>query len=542
MNNNPEELEENLYNKTKNQFLDLKNLFTSNEIKVIDIQFLERLVNQLNNKELEKEIIKLKKIFKINDNKYDKYIYEELMILKNRKNMSYLLNNIIFYLDGFNIHKNKIHFLRDNLKDVVDNLKINNENLLSSLLSINKHLKNMKLNILNDYSCRKTQSILNYMYFYPELLNFILIHDIKTNLEMKDYIHSEKDIFNDFDMNQLSSIIEFIQTLKKYKDQQEKEMVMIVDERKILDNLIDVTCQNCYKSLDKYFQNISFLFHNYFENHIINIYKKCIIHLEYSELYFLLSQNFNYEAKFNYNNINFVENSKGLSQMCNVLQFIQEYYNNCEYDSKLEYYFKCCCGLKKIFFEINEIICELNKNPLKKRSYEINIKNGEVLNCDAESCRFSMESGNNESYKYLLDSSNSTNSISYNRSKYQNKVNDVKSLLSITNTKIDDGEILFHQNNFSNISNNNNSHNDEKSLKRIEEESCRSSMESVNRGSYKYSLISSDSSHSKSCNCLKCKNKINDIKSLFSIMELNNTYNLTDDGEILFHQDNLNNI
>eukprot|EP00833_Pecoramyces_ruminatium_P012571 jgi/Orpsp1_1/1186603/evm.model.d7180000051836.1 len=352
----------NLNNNEKDSFTEAKKIFHNFkklffEYKSMNLQFLESIIFQ-NDQEWKKEISIMKKIFKISDKKKQKEcIFNQnigMILFQNRKNMICLLNKIINFLNKMYIQNSSSnHLLRDNLEIIVRDFKTNDDD--QSLMNWCKNRTNLNNNDSSFSSSSSSSSSSQNRNFYPELLYYILIHNINLN-ETNKLINSWIKTRN---INRkLNSLLEFLQSFNK-------EM----DKGNTIETFNNLTNNNIHETFCDLFCDLSSSFHDYFKKNVFNIYEKSKISIKYSKQCHEYVVKFRHEKKIK----NIFKKKDELPQIKNLLEAIEGY---CVDDY---HYSSVCKGLKDILSNIYEILCLCNRAinyGFKKRTYIININEG----------------------------------------------------------------------------------------------------------------------------------------------------------------------
>ena len=357
-----------ILNNTKNEFLNLRNLFHLNNENNVNLNFLEAVCSKIDNNEMEKEINILIKIFNIKN--LNENICEKLKLLNKKKKDIEKLNKIVLLLEDFDLNEKNV---QNNLKQSIDNFK--SSTTLEQLIEINTNLKNLRLKILNkDLNSEETLAVIEKMYEKPELIKFILntnIHDIH---QMGEFIDDSENVYITLsDINQLETCMTFIQQLKK----------IIFSEEQFLDNFINIIKNNNYKDIGIKFENSSGKYNDFHELYTIHLNpnelnKEHIKKIYNSSIFNLNSSYPDYKCivKYDINKKEFQKDFDDILDLRDIALLRKK-------DQREESYFEICKNFADNINDIKEILEILNKISSKgyfeEINYTIEIKNGKAI-------------------------------------------------------------------------------------------------------------------------------------------------------------------
>ena len=363
--NNNENFEDDKFNRAIEALNMCEKLLGNDDI---ELTFLEIALNQLDEKEILKEIVNLKKHFDYKNADENK-IVKELIFYKNRKNINIALKSLKNIAKIFKIKDKK------DFDDILDGIfkAIEKSKNKSDIDDIIKTLDSIDVNILEtDFL-----EILEYLYQKNELIEFLILQNESESRKLIDGLFdSDNDDYklielNDIEIfinvvcfisdlkNNTKNIEEFLATFHKLLDRKNEIYKEIASNIEDINNKIDEIKEFMKIQLGKKY--------NYTAN-IESFIKNGII--EFRKFYKKNEQkNFTYEVfiKINEKEMTFVE----FVEIINKIKTKNIY----KYPKYKEYFLQSC----KIVELINQILFELNFNKSIEYNKIFNVSNFEFV-------------------------------------------------------------------------------------------------------------------------------------------------------------------
>jgi len=247
--NNSNNKDKVIMDETENQFNSLEQIFNKDTEDSVDLLLLEKIINKINDEQLEKEIDILIGIFK-KDNSINKNIFKKLKYLKNRKETSKLLKNIESLLSDFILPDQNI---KEDIKSIIKDFE--KKLSLKNLEEIYQKIEKMNINLLQQDKYTNAKVILNEMYDEPELMKFIIKNKIDDIHQMNDIIDDKEDYtLTTADIEVLENCMEFVNKLKdSCKSFEGKRQ----SEKNFIDNFIKLIEDDEYKLIGCKFEDAS---------------------------------------------------------------------------------------------------------------------------------------------------------------------------------------------------------------------------------------------------------------------------------------------
>ena len=193
----------------------------------IELSFLEKALNQLEEKEILKEIINLKNHFDYK-NANENQILKELMFYKNRKKINIALKSLKNVVSIFAVEdKNDFDTKLDKLFNDIENLKNLNE-----INDIIQRLDSIDNNILEKNFCE----LLEYLYQKDELINFLILQKEAEARNLIDGLFdsdNEKDLF--VELNDIEAFIKVVCFINELKNNTKNIKLFLNNFHEILD-------------------------------------------------------------------------------------------------------------------------------------------------------------------------------------------------------------------------------------------------------------------------------------------------------------------
>jgi len=345
--------DDKIFEETKENFSNLKNLYNENTENKVDLIFLEDIISNIDNEYMENQIIILSDILDIEERPMD--LCEKLILLNNKKNDTIKLNNIYLLLKDFQFHNNE---LKKFIKRAISILK--GYTSLNNLIEINSILRKLNLKILNSDEGLEAQVVLNKMYNKPELITFIMNKSIDDIHQMGEFIDDSEDVYISLsDIDQLETCVAFIQELK--------ERNIDLNEKEFLDTFLNVLDNENYHEIGIKFENSSGKYNDFYElftNHLNpNELNKEHIKKVYQNSTFILKPN---ECNVEYEN-----NGKKFNKDFDEMLDLRDVALLRKKDQREKDYFRICERFAEIISDIQEIIKLMNIITLKGYYEEI---------------------------------------------------------------------------------------------------------------------------------------------------------------------------
>ncbi|ORX57745.1 hypothetical protein BCR36DRAFT_318513 [Piromyces finnis] len=367
-NNDFEEVNDNiLINKTKEEFLKLKNLFDEKTENRVDLSLLEDIVININNNDMENQIVNLSYILDVKE--IPNNLCKKITLLNNRKNNIITLNNIVLLLYDFKIYINKTENHISNLISILQK-----KETLNDLIDVELSLQKLNINISNSDKYFVVKTVINKMYIKPELISFLINKKINDIHSMGEFIDdSENEFLSLSDIDQLETCAAFIHELKKKSTS--------LNEKTFLDAFLKLVENENYKEIDIKFENSSNKYHDFCElftshlnpnelnkKHIKEIYQKSLFILKPNECI-----------------IEYVNNRKKITKYFEEILDLRDVALLRKKDQKESNYFKICETFAEIISDIQEILKLINiitlKGYYKEIKFTIRIADGKSYEC-----------------------------------------------------------------------------------------------------------------------------------------------------------------
>ncbi|OUM67355.1 hypothetical protein PIROE2DRAFT_58828 [Piromyces sp. E2] len=343
-----------IFKNTKKEFLNLKNLFDENTENNVDLVFLEDIISNIDNDDMENQIIILSDILNIKERPID--LCEKLILLNNRKNDIIKLESIFLLLQDFQF-QNK--YIRKYIKKSISILK--NRPSLHNLAYISSFLHKLNIKILNLDENLEAQAVINKMYYKPELITFLMNKSIDDIHQMGEFIDDSEDVYITLsDIDQLETCVAFIRELK--------ERSTNLNEKEFLNTfLIILENENQYREIGIKFENSSGKYNDFYElftSHLNpNELNKEHIKKIYVNSIFILKSN-QCTVEYSSSNKRFIKDFDEMLDLRDVALLRKK-------DQREKDYFKICERFAEMISDIQEIIKLMNVITLKGYFEEI---------------------------------------------------------------------------------------------------------------------------------------------------------------------------
>eukprot|EP00833_Pecoramyces_ruminatium_P004922 jgi/Orpsp1_1/1178954/evm.model.c7180000067363.1 len=403
-----------LFFKTKEKFLNLKNLFNINTEKLVDLVLLEEVISHMGQEEMIKEINFVMEIFDIHKLPSINQIYKKLNLLKERRKNIDFLRKVILLFKDFHIKYNRIQKRFENAIELLENSPS-----LSQLFRVDSILKRLNLNILNSSSSvnANAQAVIHKMYNKPELMKFILDKTINDIHQMGEFIDESEDVFIVLsDIDQLESCMSFIQELRRMCPRESE------DEVKFLNTFIDLTNSSNFKDIGINFENSSGKYNDFYDLytyhlnsnelnkvHIKKIYQSSKFNIELLYPEYKCSVSYMNSKKLITKEFDEVLDLRDIALLRKKDQRKGEKIKNKEVKVKEEEddnYIRICDVFARIVTDIQEILILLDsvtsKGYYKEINYRIVIVNGQAYGYSYDNNSLLVSHGNSKSLKEII--------------------------------------------------------------------------------------------------------------------------------------------
>jgi len=362
-----------IFDKTKTEFLNLEKLFIPEKEKEIDLQFLEDIIQRLDNNEMEDELKVLYEIFGIKKTPKNR-INEKLILLNNKNNNINLYKKVLLLLNDFPLKSSKVKEKFEEAKNGLENITS-----LEDLITINDSLNALELNILNVNSEDNIMAfaVIDKMYEEPKLMEFMKNKKIDDIRQMGEFIDDSEDIFLTIgDIDQLSTCMSFQQELKlKSQGKSEEELLNIFVDL--------ITNKKNYRDIGLKFENSSGKFSDFNElyknhlnpNELNKVHIRCIYNSSTIELINDYPK-YNCEATYSNNKRKIKKDYDEILELRTIALLRKK-------DQKEEDYFEICSKFAEIINNIQDILKLLktitSKGYFEDIEYTIHIEHGNAL-------------------------------------------------------------------------------------------------------------------------------------------------------------------